>query len=182
MYEDPTNNLGEGTAILDCVLRQSQDLAFATDAAGHCLAFRLAAPAQCVRLSALDQLLLACFNPESAIPVRQALREVARQFSRFHESTDDWAVAAVARLVEEGALVPVAAQNGPYTREMVHYYVRHRPVPPDVCNKIVAEGQVVNSTTVLDVGCGPGAIALRLADFSAHVIGIDINQDFRTCC
>jgi len=37
---------------------------------------------------------------------------------------------------------------------------------------------VDSRTEVLDIGCGPGTIALQLASVSSHVTGIDVSQEF----
>jgi ubiquinone/menaquinone biosynthesis C-methylase UbiE len=58
------------------------------------------------------------------------------------------------------------------------YYTRFRPLYPDTLEKILREKFALDSTgRLLDLGCGPGTVAIRLARFFEHVVAMDPEPD-----
>jgi ubiquinone/menaquinone biosynthesis C-methylase UbiE len=54
------------------------------------------------------------------------------------------------------------------------YYARYRPqYPDDAISLLIARFNLDKSSRVLDLGCGPGHLALKLAPYVASVIAID---------
>lgn len=63
-------------------------------------------------------------------------------------------------------------------RGSARYYERGRlPYPPGLADTIAATLGLDGRGCLLDVGCGPGTIALRLAHLFADVIGLDPDAD-----
>jgi SAM-dependent methyltransferase len=54
------------------------------------------------------------------------------------------------------------------------YYACGRvPYPPELAETLRAELRLDGTGRLLDVGCGPGSLALLLAPFFAEVVGLD---------
>ncbi len=63
-------------------------------------------------------------------------------------------------------------------RGSARYYVRGRlPYPPQLADVLAAALQLDGLGRLLDVGCGPGVIALRLAHLFAQVVGVDADAE-----
>jgi SAM-dependent methyltransferase len=63
-------------------------------------------------------------------------------------------------------------------RGSARYYERGRlPYPPGLADAIAAALALDGRGRLLDVGCGPGTIALRLAHLFAEVVGLDPDAD-----
>jgi len=63
-------------------------------------------------------------------------------------------------------------------RGSARYYERGRlPYPPGLADAIAATLALDRRGRLLDVGCGPGTIALRLAHLFAEVVGLDPDAD-----
>jgi SAM-dependent methyltransferase len=57
------------------------------------------------------------------------------------------------------------------------YYDRGRvPYPPGLRDAFAAAADLHGSPRLIDVGCGPGTVALRLADLFAEVVGVDADR------
>ncbi|MGV2619536.1 UNVERIFIED_CONTAM: class I SAM-dependent methyltransferase [Halobacillus marinus] len=58
------------------------------------------------------------------------------------------------------------------------YYAAYRPVYPETLLHLLHDRFFLDgSQTVIDLGCGPGDLALRLADHCREVIGVDQEQE-----
>lgn len=63
-------------------------------------------------------------------------------------------------------------------RGSARYYARGRlPYPPELAAVIAATLGLDGHGRLLDVGCGPGTVALRLAHLFAEVVGLDPDAD-----
>lgn len=63
-------------------------------------------------------------------------------------------------------------------RGSARYYERGRlPYPPGLADAVALVLRLDGRGRLLDVGCGPGIIALRLAGLFAEVVGLDADQD-----
>ena len=57
------------------------------------------------------------------------------------------------------------------------FYERGRiPYPPALRDAFAAEADLRGSPRLIDVGCGPGIVALRLAELFAEVVGVDADR------
>lgn len=57
------------------------------------------------------------------------------------------------------------------------YYDRGRiPYPPGLHDAFAAVADLRGSPRLIDVGCGPGTVALRLADLFTEVVGVDADR------
>lgn len=57
------------------------------------------------------------------------------------------------------------------------FYDRGRiPYPPGLRDAFAAVADLRGSPRLIDVGCGPGTVALRLADLFTEVVGVDADQ------
>ncbi|MGH3300474.1 MAG: class I SAM-dependent methyltransferase [Streptosporangiaceae bacterium] len=50
------------------------------------------------------------------------------------------------------------------------------PYPPGLRDAFAAVADLRGSPRLIDVGCGPGTVALRLADLFAEVVGVDADR------
>jgi SAM-dependent methyltransferase len=58
------------------------------------------------------------------------------------------------------------------------YYVKGRlPYPPQLHDAFAAAAELGGSPRLIDVGCGPGNVALLLADLFIEVVGVDPDPD-----
>jgi SAM-dependent methyltransferase len=58
------------------------------------------------------------------------------------------------------------------------YYVRYRPqYPPELIDRLVAAAGLDLSARVLDLGSGPGHVALPLAERVAEVVAVDVEPE-----
>ncbi|MDP9375232.1 MAG: class I SAM-dependent methyltransferase, partial [Chloroflexota bacterium] len=63
-------------------------------------------------------------------------------------------------------------------RGSARYYERGRlPYPPGLADAIAATLGLDGRGRLLDVGCGPGTVALRLAHLFAEVVGLDADAE-----
>ncbi|MFN8542097.1 MAG: class I SAM-dependent methyltransferase [Thermomicrobiales bacterium] len=63
-------------------------------------------------------------------------------------------------------------------RGTARYYEQGRlPYPPGLADAMAAALDLDGSGRLLDVGCGPGTVALRVAHLFAEVIGLDPDAD-----
>lgn len=63
-------------------------------------------------------------------------------------------------------------------RSTVAYYVAHRPRYPDaLLRKVLRELRLAHGARVLDLGCGPGFLAIALARLGCTAVGIDPNTE-----
>jgi SAM-dependent methyltransferase len=63
-------------------------------------------------------------------------------------------------------------------RGTAHWYARYRPgYPADFIAEIISRFDLDGSGSLLDLGCGPGQLALPLAPHVAEVIGMDPQPD-----
>ncbi|MBA2625059.1 MAG: class I SAM-dependent methyltransferase [Acidimicrobiia bacterium] len=58
-----------------------------------------------------------------------------------------------------------------------HYAQGRIPYPPRLHDAFAAHADLSGSPRLLDVGCGPGTVALRLADLFTEVVGVDPDAD-----
>jgi len=57
------------------------------------------------------------------------------------------------------------------------FYDRGRiPYPPGLRDAFADAANLRGSPRLIDVGCGPGTVALRLADLFAEVVGVDADR------
>jgi ubiquinone/menaquinone biosynthesis C-methylase UbiE len=61
---------------------------------------------------------------------------------------------------------------------MIRNYFKSRTIPPIICSTIAAAANIQADTAILDIGTGPGFVALGLARWSEEVTGIDLSQPF----
>lgn len=132
-----------------------------------------------MRMTGDEQLLLNIFGSERAIAVRDAA-DLWLRTPDTHASAlgRPFPMTGVDALVRCGLLVPEGGMRSPYTAEMASAYPKSRPVPKEICSTIITEGHIQGSTEVLDIGTGPGDVALNLAGASREVTGIDTCDPF----
>ncbi len=69
------------------------------------------------------------------------------------------------------------ASGSPF-RGTAWYYARYRlPYPDELINHVIAEFHLDGRGHLLDVGCGPGTVALRLRGAFEEVVGIDADPE-----
>lgn len=168
--------------LLKTQLKLSQHFASTFDSNGDSILFSFAHPERNYRLSESMRVLMSCFSADKGVEISDALGTFCRhcQIAEQPQSLDV-GLAAVANLLKIGALVSHQEQqerSGPYSGEMCSYYAQSRQVPPEVCAKIVEAANIQRETAILDIGTGPGSIAVQLGLISANVTGVDISEDF----
>jgi ubiquinone/menaquinone biosynthesis C-methylase UbiE len=56
----------------------------------------------------------------------------------------------------------------------VEFYARYRePYPPEFCQKVAEQIGLSGDETLLDVGCGPGMLAIGFGSFVGRCTGLD---------
>ncbi len=59
-------------------------------------------------------------------------------------------------------------------RSTAPYYSRYRPAyPPELILRLAEGAALDREARVLDLGCGPGSLAIPLAEFAGHVVAVD---------
>jgi 2-polyprenyl-3-methyl-5-hydroxy-6-metoxy-1,4-benzoquinol methylase len=168
--------------LLNIQLKLSKQFASTYDSNGDFILFSFARPEMNYRLPESMRVLLSCFSVDRGVEISHALKTFYHHCQiTEHPQNEDASLAEVAHLLKIGALIrdnEQAEESGPYHGEMFSYYSQSRRVPPAVCAKIMEVAGVRPETAVLDIGTGPGSIALQLGRVSANVTGIDISEDF----
>jgi methylase of polypeptide subunit release factors len=60
-------------------------------------------------------------------------------------------------------------------RAAAPYYLRYRPAyPPELIARLADAAGVNESARVLDLGCGPGTVAIALASYAGEVVAVDV--------
>ncbi|MGA5565306.1 class I SAM-dependent methyltransferase [Streptomyces platensis] len=54
------------------------------------------------------------------------------------------------------------------------YYARYRPHYPDALFSLLADRFPLADTRALDLGCGPGTVALPLAELTGEVLAVEM--------
>jgi ubiquinone/menaquinone biosynthesis C-methylase UbiE len=163
-------------------LRLSEQLALTYDSNGEAILFSFLFPERHFRISDTMRIILSCFSANKAVEVSDAVATYCRHCQIAEQpQVVEAGLTAIAKLVHIGALVPQKEQqawSGPYSSKMYPHYAQSRQVPPEICARIAEVGKIQQETAVLDIGTGPGSIAVRLGLTSANVIGVDISENF----
>lgn len=60
-------------------------------------------------------------------------------------------------------------------RTAAPYYFRYRPAyPPELIARLAEVASVDRDARVLDLGCGPGSLAIPLAEYAGDVVAVDV--------
>ena len=60
-------------------------------------------------------------------------------------------------------------------RTAAPYYFRYRPAyPPELIARLAEVASVDREARVLDLGCGPGSLAIPLAEYAGEVVAVDV--------
>lgn len=63
-------------------------------------------------------------------------------------------------------------------RTAAPYYARYRPAyPPELIELLAGAANVNEAARVLDLGCGPGLLAIPLASYAGEVVAVDVEPD-----
>jgi 2-polyprenyl-3-methyl-5-hydroxy-6-metoxy-1,4-benzoquinol methylase len=163
-------------------LRLSEHFALTYDSNGQAILFSFLYPERNFRISDTMRVLISCFPANKAVEISDAVATYCRHCQIAEQSqVANAALAAISKLVHIGALVPQEEQqawSGPYSSKMYPHYAQSRQVPLEICARIAEAGKIQRETAVLDIGTGPGSIAVHLGLTSANVIGVDISENF----
>jgi len=86
----------------------------------------------------------------------------------------------VARMRATGVLVGAREDVSRFDVATAADYLKHRPFPAELAELIVREGQVGETSRVLDLAGGPGVLALALAATSRQVSLMELSRGFIT--
>ncbi|MFY1633150.1 class I SAM-dependent methyltransferase [Solwaraspora sp. WMMB335] len=64
-----------------------------------------------------------------------------------------------------------------YAGSAAHYVAGRMAYPSELATVLITELGLAGTSTLLDVGCGPGSLTLLLAPSFARVIGVDADQE-----
>src|SRR5262249_45184475 len=63
-------------------------------------------------------------------------------------------------------------------RTAAPYYARYRPAyPPELIELLAGAANVNEAARVLDLGCGPGLLAIPLTSYAGEVVAVDVEPD-----
>jgi 2-polyprenyl-3-methyl-5-hydroxy-6-metoxy-1,4-benzoquinol methylase len=63
-------------------------------------------------------------------------------------------------------------------RTAAAYYLRYRPgYPPELIDRLAEAAEVDGRSRVIDLGCGPGSLAIPLAAHAAEVVAVDAEPE-----
>jgi len=63
-------------------------------------------------------------------------------------------------------------------RTAAAYYLRYRPAyPPELIERLAAATGIDREARVLDLGCGPGSLAIPLAAHAGEVVAVDVEPE-----
>ena len=85
---------------------------------------------------------------------------------------------SIGELRNAGVLMAANDDPSRYTAQMVDAYVRHRPFPRALSQRMVQMAQIHKASQVLDLAGGPGDLALALAKVSDKVAMMDLSRGF----
>ena len=165
------------SALLVCLSRQ-KGMIF--DDAGCAFIFDFANPERHWKVSEQVRLLMSCISPSV---FRSVAEIVATYFRRSGIPDFPKTRAALVETIEQllrAKVLSASAQHeqGSYTPEMCAAYRHSRAIPVRVCTFIAQTTGITASTRVLDIGTGPGELAISLGQISGKVTGMDFSDTF----
>jgi ADP-heptose:LPS heptosyltransferase/SAM-dependent methyltransferase len=123
--------------------------------------------------------LLSCFSVSQPVPLADAIRRFSHGEASLSASRLTSALlSTIAELMDAEVLVPPQGRAPLYPDSMVEAYVHAREIPHEISDVIARVADVKKTTRVLDACTGTGSIARAIADYSDHVVGIDVNHSF----
>jgi ubiquinone/menaquinone biosynthesis C-methylase UbiE len=146
---------------------------------GDIIVYRFTNPEIYCRLPESARLIFAIFSATEPIGICDALNKYriydADKNPRLHTGI---AKAIIFKLIKMGALTSDDRQSKKYSKQMVEHYVHARIIPGEIVDMIISLGGIRKKSKVLDIGSGTGDLAIRIAEKSDSVTGIDISSTF----
>lgn len=130
-------------------------------------------------LSERERMLHALFSGRSGARIADATVAYFRVTGQSPNAAESKRVDRTIRNMHEaGVLMLPHEDSSRYTAGIVAAYVRHRPFPPELSERIIRLAPIGRETRVLDLAGGPGDLALALARASDHVSMMDLSRGF----
>lgn len=132
-------------------------------------------------LSERDRVLLSAFSGRGGATVGDAIQAYLRLTRTLRNAAHQQRLlTAIAHLHHAGVLIGTRDDTSRYDAKIVEAYVKYRPFPRELSDRIIRCAPVVKESRVLDLAGGPGDLALALAAASEHVSLMDLSRGFVT--
>lgn len=160
-------------------LRLAEHIGVTSDGTGDAILFDFSNPTRYLRVTDETRRVLSFFRCDRSTTIECAISGFCRLLEnppserRLQEVT-----ALIQEMVQAGILVRHRQRQGWYTREMCSEYAQAREMPHEICEIIAGAAKIHRSSSILDIGTGPGSLANRLGLISNRVVGIDISAAF----
>ena len=126
-----------------------------------------------------ERLLFSLFAGRGGAAVESAIAGAIRLFDPAHPARERRLLErAVTEMESAGVLIAPAGELSRYGREMARDYLRHRPFPQALADRIAALLPEGKGGRVLDLAAGPGSLALELARRGGAVTMMELSRGF----
>lgn len=130
-------------------------------------------------LSERERVLLGLFGARRGVTEDAAIEGYLRMTGETGAAASRQRLArAIAGMREAGVLIGARDDVSRYDKDIVEAYLTHRPFPPEITARIVADAPVTTASRVLDLAGGPGDFAVQLAAKAGAVALMELSRGF----
>lgn len=160
-------------------LTSSPNFVLSVNAAGEAYTIREVEPYTQFWLTDTERMLFALFAQADGLDESAAIESLVRlEAPEDPEALRAEARAAIAEMRSAGVLLAPTDDLSRYDRSIARHYRTHRPFPQAVAARIGEAAGIGAGTRVLDLGSGPGSLALELAAQGAAVTIMELSAAF----
>ncbi len=160
-------------------LRASPNFALSQSADGRSFVIGEVEPYPQYWLCARERMLFALFGHKQGMVIDAAIAALMRLSAPADTAGEQRRIVkAIAGMREAGVLIEPQAELSRYGRDMAQDYLKHRPFPPEIAQRIAELGKAGAASRMLDLAAGPGSLALELARHSPHVSMMELSRGF----
>ena len=159
-------------------LRASPNFALALTMSGRAYLAKDVEPYQHFWVTARERVLFALFAARGGMTVGDAVDAALRIADARSGQEKALFEKSIAGMRAAGVLIGPHDDTSRYDANMAADYLRHRPLPRQIADHIIAVANVGHDTPVLDLAGGPGSLALEIARTSSAVSMIELSRGF----
>lgn len=160
-------------------LTSSPNFVLSVTAGGEAYTIREVEPYTQFWLTDTERLLFALFAAPGGLDEPAAIEALVRlEAPADPDALRAEARAAIAEMRSAGVLLAPTDDLSRYDRSIARHYRTHRPFPQAVAARIGQHAGIGEGTRVLDLGSGPGSLALELAGQGAAVTIMELSAAF----